>query len=81
MKTLTPISVESYAGHKADEYPKSFTSNDKKYFVIEIKDRWYQNDYNPEWPVSDYFKVVTDSGEEFILKHETKKGTWWLIEG
>ncbi|MBN1417121.1 MAG: hypothetical protein JW973_18640 [Bacteroidales bacterium] len=79
MKSPTPIRVECHSGYKADEYPKCFYLNENKYEIKEIADRWYQGDANPEYPVTNYFKVVTVSGERFILKHEVEKDEWYMI--
>jgi len=74
-----PIKVECYAGYKADEYPKYFYRNDKKFDITEISDRWYQGDVNPEWPVANYFKVRTACGGQHILKHEIENDSWYLV--
>ncbi|HOF19648.1 MAG TPA: hypothetical protein PLO24_00195 [Bacteroidales bacterium] len=79
MTTLIPISVSSWSGYKADEYPKSFSLQGKKYQILEITDRWYQGDMNPEYPAASYFRVTTVEGGRFILKHETGTDTWYLI--
>lgn len=72
------IKVECYSGYKADEYPKSFSLKNKIFIIQEITDRWYQGDRNPEIPVSDYFKIKTDSGEIFIIKHDIELDQWLL---
>lgn len=59
---LIPINVECHSGYKADEYPKCFYWNNEKYDIQEIVDRWYQGERDPEWPVSNYFKVDTTRG-------------------
>jgi hypothetical protein len=73
-----PIKVESYSGYKADEYPKCFYRNNNRVEIVEITDQWYQGDRNPEWPVSDYFRVVTASGVQHIIKHDLKSDEWYL---
>jgi len=78
MIRLLPIRVESYSGFKADEYPKSFYREDIRYDVIEVLDRWYQGNSDPEIPVSDYFKVTAADGNEYILKHEILTDKWFL---
>jgi len=80
MLELIPIKVECHSGYKADEYPKSFNWNNKSFIIHEIADRWYQGDKNPEIPVSDYFKVKTDSGELFIIKHDIGMDQWFLCQ-
>ena len=75
-----PVTVECYSGYRADEYPKAFIFENKRYEVKEVTDRWYQGDLNPEFPVSNYFKVVTSCGNMFILKHETESDEWFICE-
>ncbi|MGD0340922.1 MAG: hypothetical protein ABSA76_04335 [Bacteroidales bacterium] len=75
---LIPIEVECHSGYKADEYPKCFCWNNKKFEIQQITDRWYQGDNNPEWPVSNYFKVDITSGEKYIIKHNLESDRWYL---
>ena len=81
MITLVPISVECHSGYKADEYPKCFHRDSVRFEITEILDRWYQGDANPEFPVSDYFKVKTIDGKVLILKHEVKTDKWYIQTG
>jgi len=75
---LTPVKVESYSGYKADEYPKYFYWNSTRYEIQEITDRWYQSEPNPEWSVSDYFRIVAMDGTQYLLKHDLEKDEWFL---
>jgi hypothetical protein len=79
MTTPVPVSVECHSGYRADEYPKSFYREDKKYEIKEILDRWYQGDLNPEYPVANYFKILTTSGEQYLLKHEVDRDKWFMV--
>lgn len=72
-----PIKVECHAGYKADEYPKRFIWNDVAYEISEIVDRWYQGIMNPDFPAADYFKVMTDSGDQYLLKHILDQDLWY----
>ena len=78
MIELVPIEVECHSCFKADEYPKSFCRNNKRFEITGIIDRWYQGETNPEWPVSNYFKVDTNNGRQFIIKHDLKNDLWYL---
>lgn len=80
MHDLIPVIVKSYAGFKADEYPVSIIIDGREIGISEITDRWYQGDYNPDYPVSDYFKVRTDESDELILKHEISRDQWFLLK-
>lgn len=78
MIRLIPIKAECHSGFKADEYPKCFYVDNNRIEIQEITDRWYQGDNNPEWPVSNYFKVIATDGQQYIIKHDLEKDTWYL---
>jgi len=80
MTDLIPIKVESYSGYKADEYPKCFYLDDQKNEIVNIVDRWYQGYSDPHVPASDYFKVKTESGDQYLLKHDLEKDGWFLCK-
>jgi hypothetical protein len=80
MINQVPIEVQCHSGYKADEYPKSFELNDKEFEIVDITDRWYQGANNPEWPVSNYFKVIASDHKQYILKHELEKDKWYLCQ-
>ncbi|MDP4224101.1 MAG: cytoplasmic protein [Bacteroidota bacterium] len=79
MSDLIPVLVECHSGYKADEYPRCFYLGDVRYEITEITDRWFQSDRYPEWPESDYFKVKTKSGGQYIIKHELKSDLWYIV--
>ncbi len=79
MLNLIPIRVECHSGYKADEYPICFYYLDNEYVISGITDRWYQSDMNPQWPRSDYFKVETTSGKQYIIKHDLENDLWYLV--
>ena len=74
-----PVKVECRAEYKADEYPVRFYLNRQKYEIKEIIDRWYQGDLNSDFPVSNYFKILTVFENQYILKHEIKMDRWFLV--
>ena len=78
MKELISIRTECYSGFNADETPKCFLWNGVRYEVREVIDRWYQWDSEQKHPVSDYFKIDTTTGEQYILKHELEHNKWYL---
>jgi hypothetical protein len=80
MLKTTDISVECYSGYKADEYPKCFFFDGSRYEIKAIIDHWYQGDLNPDFPVSDYLKVETTEGQQFLLKHELQNDLWYLCQ-
>jgi hypothetical protein len=74
---LTPIQVESYAGHKADETPRRFFTEDEWIEIAEVLDRWYQTESLPEWPRANYFKVRGADGSNYLLKHDQEADQWF----
>jgi hypothetical protein len=76
---MVPIKVQCHAGYKANEYPICFYRKDKKFEIKEIIDRWDQRDMSPEWQAANYFKVITASGEQYILKYEIEKDSWYIV--
>lgn len=77
---LSPIRVECYAGHKADETPRAIHLQGRRLEVRGITDRWYQGDRNPEWPIADYFRVVTADGGEYMIMHDRESDQWYLVD-
>ena len=75
---MIPIKVECHSGYKVDEYPKCFYWNNDRFEIQEIIDRWYQGDRDPEWPVSNYFRVDTTCGKRYIIKHDIENDEWYL---
>jgi hypothetical protein len=76
--TLIPIQVESYSGSKADETPRRFVWEGRVIEVQEVVDRWYQVESLPEWPRADYFKVLSEDGSQYLLKHDLESDEWYL---
>ena len=75
---LTPIQVECYAGHKADETPRRFLWSEQWVEVVEVLDRWHQVESLPEWPRAEYFKVRGADGCDYLLKHDLEADQWFL---
>jgi len=65
------ISVECYAGHRADERPMRFTLRGRPYEVLEVDDQWYS-------PDARYFRVRADDGNLYVLRHNERQDTWTL---
>jgi hypothetical protein len=80
MPQLIPVRVECYSGYIADEYPVCFELGGTRYDISEVTDRWYQGESNPEFPVSDYFRVITTGNEQYILKHEIGDDNWFMYK-
>ena len=71
MSAEIEIQVESYAGYRADQRPQRFTLGQRLIEVDEVIDQWYGPDYR-------YFKLRSDDGGIYILRHEETTGRWEL---
>ena len=67
-----PVTDTCYAGYKADERPTAFTWREQSYQVIDIIDRWYDQDGN-------YFKVLVQDGGQHLLRHDLNEDRWELV--
>ena len=69
MKVLT---VESYSGTKAEEFPLRFYIDKKKINIISIEKRWLT-------PEARCFKVIGDDGYSYVLEYYEADDTWRLL--
>lgn len=65
------VTVECYAGHRADERPLRFTLSGRRYEVTEVDDQWYS-------PEARYFRVRADDGNLYVLRHDERQDVWTL---
>lgn len=63
------IEVDAVPGAAAAREPRSFLLGSRRVGVIEIVDRWLS-------PAHSYFKVRTDDGALYILRHDLPSGQW-----
>lgn len=68
---MNEIQVECYAGYRADQRPLRFTLGGRVYQVEEVDDQWYS-------PSAMYFRVRTDDGNIYVLRHDEVHDTWTL---
>jgi hypothetical protein len=80
MIRFLPIQVESYAGYRNDETPRSFIWNKRRYEIVEIVDRWYQASRDPAIPASDYFKVRAADEMPYVIRLDRQSSAWYLME-
>ncbi len=68
------LTVECYAGRKADERPVRFWLSGTQYQVEAVLDQWYD-------PKGIAYKVRADDGNLYILRQETSTpdGEWNLV--
>ena len=65
------LRVECYAGAQANERPVRFQLGARDHMVEEVVDQWYG-------PDDLFFKVRTDDGNLYILRHNTPADEWTL---
>ena len=67
------VSVECYAGRKADERPVRFRLEGRDFVVEEVLDQWYG-------PEDAFFKIRGNDRNLYILRHQTSvpDGAWDL---
>jgi hypothetical protein len=75
---LIEIDTECYSGYKADEYPKCFYRDNERYEITDVTDHWYESEQDPSVPVSCFFRVLTDIGGRYLLKHDLQTDRWYL---
>jgi hypothetical protein len=66
-----PAPVQCYAGYRGEEEPRRFHWQGREHAVTAILDRWLD-------PSCRYFKVRSDEGDLFMLRHHAQTGQWTL---
>ena len=66
------VRVECHSGYKTDKRPVRFYLGERELGVKELLDRWYGQDY-------DYFKLLADDGDTYILKYHPLEDYWKLV--
>jgi hypothetical protein len=65
------LRVECYSGRKGDERPLRIIFRDRVADVTAVEDRWYSPGYT-------YFRVLTSTGERYVLGHQEAQDQWTL---
>lgn len=68
---MSPLRVECYAGYRADQRPLRFALRGHIFEITEVQDQWYS-------PGAIYFRVRTDDGDYFVLRHDEGQDVWTL---
>jgi hypothetical protein len=68
---MSEMRVECYAGYRADQRPTRFILRGRTFEIIEVEDQWYS-------PGAIYFRVRTEDGDYFILRHDEAQDVWSL---
>ena len=71
--------VKTYDGYKPAERPLSFEYEGLEHKVVEIVDRWYEANKIAGRPTYDYFKVRSDQGGIYILRHNRMHDVWSVL--
>jgi hypothetical protein len=68
---MSTLQVECYAGYRADERPLKFVLRGRTFRVQQVDDRWYS-------PGAQFFRVLADDGNYYVLRHEQRQDVWEL---
>ena len=80
MIRLVPIQVSCYEGSKADETPRWFSLNERRFDIEEIVDRWYQASLDPNAAAAAYFRIRTTDGGVHLIRQDHETLSWYLVE-
>ena len=73
------VKVQAYSGYRGAERPLEFVQAGRRYEVARVVDRWYEGGLDEKDQKLDYFKVITVSGEEFLLRYNALFDAWSLL--
>ena len=68
---MRSVQVISYSGYKADESPRILRLGDTLLPIAQIEDRWYS-------PGETFFRVLTHTGDRYLLRHIEAQDIWTL---
>jgi hypothetical protein len=68
---MSELRVECYAGYRADQRPIRFTLCGRTFEITDVEDQWYS-------PGAIYFRVRTQDGDYFVLRHDEAQDIWSL---
>ncbi len=70
------VKVECYSGYRVNERPVAFTINEfdytRSFQIREVIDRWFGE-------TADYFKVIADDENIYLLKYDSRQDAWDLV--
>jgi len=75
---LESIEVECYSGYKGEESPRAFFYQGRRFAILEILDRWYEEGRPPPALRYEYFKVKTAEEKILLLRYIPADQTWEL---
>ena len=68
---LLAITVECYAGYRAEQTPRTLVLGDRRVEVAEVLDQWLAPDHR-------YFKLRGHDGDVYLVRHDVSAGAWEL---
>ena len=69
---MEPVTVGTYDGSRAAEYPLRFFVNGRKVEIMQIEKSWLT-------PGCKYFMVLGDDALVYLLKYQEKRDIWNLL--
>ncbi len=65
------VAVECYAGHRAEQTPRTLILGGRRIAVAEVLDAWLAPDHR-------YFKLRGEDGDTYLVRHDDRSNTWEL---
>jgi len=72
------IEVDCRSEYKVDEKPRHVCVGGRWIDVVEVLDSWNQGGRTAGSALAEYFKVLADDGNEYLLRHDRELDLWFL---
>ena len=72
------IEVHCYSGHKANESPREISIGKNCIKIKKILDRWYEGGIQAGRPKLDYFKILTENNQKYLIRYNSLFDAWSL---
>jgi hypothetical protein len=69
---MEPVTVQTYDGFRAAEYPLRFFVNGRKVEIMQIEKSW-------PTPGCRHFLVLGDDCRAYLLEYQEKRDIWYLL--
>lgn len=73
-----PIQVRCYAGHKAEELPRSFIWRGQEFHVQEVLSSRREEKAKRRWGRKIIFRVKVDTGRVFEISYHEQADKWLM---
>jgi len=74
------VKVSCYSGYRANETPRSIIRGHKLIKIKQVLDRWYEGGIKSSQPKLDYFKVLTENNQKYLLRYNSLFDAWSIWE-